>query len=96
MNKSVDLKFRINAISRKSGKAYTDQNAVLFLASDKALPAALRAYRDECVKLGADPAQIESLGLLIRRVEEYHAGHFHEVKIADVGPKSEAYLLKGE
>ena len=67
----IDRKFKILAINPCNGKIYTEENAVLFVAKDKALPDALFAYRRACEDLKCDDAHIESIGLLIERVVEF-------------------------
>ena len=68
---AVDRKFRILAVNPVNGKIYTEKNAVVFVAKDKALPAALRAYKAECERIGADANHVTSVGLLIERVVEF-------------------------
>lgn len=68
---NIDRKYQINAINPCSGNTHTEQDAVLFLAKDRALPAALETYRQESERLGANPAHLESIDLLIGRVKEY-------------------------
>jgi len=67
----IDRKFIIAAQNPVNGKKYSQDDALLLCAKDRAVPAALRAYKTECKKLGANPEHIESIGLLIGRVEEY-------------------------
>lgn len=68
---SIDRKFRILAVNPVNGKIYTDKNALLLCAKDKAVPAALRAYREECIRIGADETHVASIELLIGRVMEF-------------------------
>lgn len=68
---TIDRKFKILAVNPCNGKHYTDKNALLLCAHDKAVPAALRAYRDECIRLGCEEEHFHSIELLIERVEEY-------------------------
>ena len=75
MNTSViDRKFVILAVNPANGHIYTEKDSLLLCAKDKAVPAALRAYREECVRLGVNPEHIESVGLLIGRVDLFQAG----------------------
>jgi len=67
----IDRKFKLLAVNPVTGKIYTEETAMVFCAKDKAVPAALKAYREECVRYGANPEHIESVGLLIERVELY-------------------------
>jgi len=68
---TIDRKFIIAAQNPSNGKKYSQEDALLLCAKDKAVPAALRAYKSECERLGANPEHIESVGLLIGRVEDY-------------------------
>lgn len=68
---NIDRKYRIAAVNPCSGNTHDESDSMLFLAKDKAVPAMLRTYRDESARLGANPAHIESIGLLIERVEQY-------------------------
>lgn len=68
---TIDRKFKILAVNPVNGKIYTDQNALLLCAKDKAVPVALRAYMVECARIGSNPDHVKSVGLLIERVEQY-------------------------
>lgn len=68
---TIDRKFNIFAKNPVNGNEYTHENALLLCAKDKAVPAALKAYRDECEKLGANPEHIQSIELLMERVNNY-------------------------
>ena len=68
----IDQKYMIEAQNPCSGSIHTEKVAVLFLAEDKAfLEGALSGYRAKCIELGANPAHIESIDLLIQRVATY-------------------------
>lgn len=67
----IDRKFVITAFNPVNGKTYGSHNAVLLCAKDKAVPLALHAYQKECMRLGANREHIESVGLLIDRVEAF-------------------------
>lgn len=68
---NVDRKFKILAVNPVNGKIYTEENSLLLCAKDAAVPAALAAYRDKCIEIGANPEHIENVGLLLGRVEDY-------------------------
>jgi len=69
---TIDRKYTILATNPCSGSTHTEADSVLFLAKDRAfLEGALPAYRAKCVELGANPAHIESIDLLIERVRLY-------------------------
>lgn len=84
MTENIDTKFLLRAMSRSSRKTYTEQNAVVFLARDLALQAALQAYHNECERLGAADAQLEGVRMLLQRVEQYQSEHPSECKVADM------------
>lgn len=67
----IDRKYKIQATNPCSGTTHTEEDSVLFLAKDKAFLAALPTYRRESEKLGANPAHLESIDLLIERVTKY-------------------------
>lgn len=91
----IDRKFKIVAEQSITKAKHTEKDAVLFLAKDKALPATLDFYREECERLGADPDQIQGVLKLIERVKEYQAKHAKKVKVADIAPgKESARVLK--
>ena len=69
----IDSKFAIHAKHVTHRYLATEENAMIFLARDAALPATLRAYREECERLGSDEAQLKSIDALIVRVDEWQA-----------------------
>ena len=68
---NIDRKYNIHAVNPCSRNTHDEHDSILFLAKDKAVPAMLRAYLKESENLGANPAHLESIGLLIGRVEQY-------------------------
>jgi len=48
----IDLKYKILASQRATGKQYTSRDGFLFLARDPAVPDTLRFYRRKCEELG--------------------------------------------
>ena len=78
---NIDRKYKIHAVNPCSRNTHDEHDSILFLAKDKAVPAMLRTYLKESEKLGANPAHLESIGLLIGRVEQYQ--HEVEAKIPD-------------
>jgi hypothetical protein len=68
---TIDRKFHLLAINPITGKVYTEKNAVLLCAKDAAVPAALRAYRDECIRLETNEEHVTSICLLIERIERF-------------------------
>ncbi len=91
---SIDRKFQIVARSIVSNNHYTEDNAVLFLAKDKAFLLTLPTYLEKCKEVGAAPEQIKAVELLIARVADYQAKNPGVVKVPDVDPTIEADCLK--
>ncbi len=67
----VDRKFKFVAVNPCNGKVYTEENAVVFCAKDRALVAAIEAYISSAGFFGAADEHLESMGLLLGRVNEY-------------------------
>ncbi len=68
---TIDRKFKFLAINPCNKKIYDEENAVVFVAKDKALIPTLMAYQEECKKLGCESEHIKSIGLLIERVANF-------------------------
>ncbi len=91
---SIDRKFTIRAVAHKSKKCYTEDNAALFLAKDKAFLLALPFYLEKCKEVGAGPDQIKAVELMIERVRKFQEENPAEVKVPDVDPVVEASCLQ--
>lgn len=85
----IDRKFTFKATSIGSGKAYTQKNALVFLAKDKFLPELLDAYYKICVREGADERQIMGVVLLKERVLAWQRKNEKKVHLPDVKPGKE-------
>lgn len=81
---SIDRKYKIQATNPCSGSTHDETDSILFLAKDRAVPAMLRAYCEECARLGSNPAHIESISLLIDRVEEYQRENTSKIPDTDL------------
>ena len=93
MKEPIDRKFTFCATCCEHGHEHSHMNAMVFLAKDKALPATLQFYRDECFRLGAKEGQMFGIALLIERVMKYQADNAHLVKVADVDIPDMACIL---
>lgn len=80
----IDRKFTFVAVSKKSGKKYTENNAVLFLVKDALLPDLLDKYLELCSKAGVDQRQMTGVSLLKERVLAWQRKHETKVHIPDV------------
>lgn len=68
---AIDWKYKIQAVNPCSMNTHDENDSILFLAKDSAVPAMLRAYLAECERLGTNPAHLEAISLLLGRVEAY-------------------------
>lgn len=89
----IDRKFRIVAWCIEHDHIYDDGHGVFFCAKDKAFPVALRAYRVECERIGAAPAQLRGIDLLIERVDRYQAANPGILKVPDVDEALGAHII---
>ena len=71
--KTIDRKFDFVAFNPINQKVYTQQNALILCAKDAAVPAALEAYKQQCIDLDADDGHIKSIELLQERVRIFQA-----------------------
>ena len=67
----IDRKYKILAVNPCSGNVHTEEDAILFLAKDAAVLPMLETYVEECEMLGCEDTHIDSLHLLLERIEEY-------------------------
>lgn len=80
----IDRKYKILAVNPCSGNVHTEDDSILFLAKDQALLVALEAYVEECSLLGCEDSHLESVNLLIERVEQYQKNIKSEVPDTDL------------
>lgn len=92
IGEAIDRKFIIRATCVEHDHDYDDNHAVLMLAKDKAVPATLRFYRQECERLGAAAPQLRGIDLLIERVDRYQAANPGVLKVADVDEERGAHI----
>jgi len=67
----IDRKFKFVAVNPCNQKVYTEENAIIFCAKDMALLDALYAYRSKCCDLNCGDEHIESISMLMARVEAF-------------------------
>lgn len=89
----IDRKYTFCATSTEHPKEHSHMDALVFLAKDKALPATLSFYRDECFRLGAQVEQLQGIDLLIERVLCFQAERPDLVKVGDVDVPDMAGIL---
>lgn len=84
IDEPVERKYNFVARSVEHQTLHTHDDAMVFLAKDRALPATLRFYREECARLGVEQRQLDGIDRLIERVEAFQVAHPGLVKVADV------------
>lgn len=80
----IDRKFKFKALSVKSGKVYTEKNAMVFLIKDALLPDLLDKYMELCSAKGADERQMRGLTLLKDRILKWQRANEKKVHLPDV------------
>lgn len=92
---TIDRKFKFTAISQKSGKKYTQNNAIVFLVKDALLPDLLDKYLELCLQKGVDTRQLAGVSLLKDRVLAWQRRNSNKVHLPDVQiGKEEARVCK--
>jgi UV DNA damage repair endonuclease len=81
---AIDRKFKIAATSINNGHKHSQQDAILFLASDALLPALLDKYKELCIENMADDRQIKAVELLKERVVTWQTINKKKVHVPDV------------
>ena len=83
MSEILDQKYIIHA--RKAGTDYiiSQDEAILFRAQDKALVPTLKAYKEECKKLGCSEDHLGGITALIDRVKIWQSKNLSRVKRPD-------------
>jgi len=61
----IDRKIKFVATNPCKGSVYTEENAIVFCAKDKAVPHMLDAYRDKCLELVCGPDHIASITFVV-------------------------------
>ena len=80
----IDRKFKFKATSVKSGKVYTEHNAMVFLIKDALLPDMLDHYMQLCMEKGGSEQQNRGMVLLKDRVLTWQRKNIKKVKLPDV------------
>jgi len=84
MNEYIDRKFKFKATSIKSGKVYTQKNALVFLVKDALLPDLLDKYLELCLQRGVDDKQVLGVQLLKDRVLKWQRTYPTRVQLPGV------------
>lgn len=67
----IDRKFKFVATNPCKGNVYTEENAMVFCAKDRAVPTMLLAYIEKCKEIGCGMPHLQSVNLLLQRVIKY-------------------------
>ncbi len=70
---AIDWKYKIQAVNPCSKNTHDENDSILFLAKDKAVPHMIRAYMDKCRALGANEAHLIAMHQALQRIEKYQA-----------------------
>lgn len=81
---ALDRKFKFTAVSNKSGKTYTEKDAIIFLAKDSLLPNLLDHYVGLCSQAGVDERQMLGVKLLKDRVLTWQRKNIKKVHKPDI------------
>lgn len=82
----LDGKFHGIVVKNKNQQVVPQDQWIVFLAKDNAVPAMLAFYEAECLRHGAEPAQIEAVSEMRRRVDAWRTANLQLCKVADVEP----------
>lgn len=82
----LDGKFHGIIVKNKDGSIVPQDQWIVFLAKDNALPATLAFYAAECKRLGAADEQICAVNDMRERLDEWRRQNPHLCKVPDVAP----------
>lgn len=82
----LDGKFKGTVYRSRDNQVVDDEQWMVFLAKDNAVPQMLAFYRNRCVELGAGEEQIKSVDRLIDRVHAWRQTHHELCKVPDAEP----------
>ena len=80
----LDGKFHGIIVKNKDGSIVPQDQWIVFLAKDDAVPAMLLFYQKECERLGAAQEQIDAVADLRMRCAAWRTENEHLCKVADV------------
>lgn len=86
MSRKLDGKFHGVIVKNKDGSIVPQDQWIVFLAKDNAVPKMLAAYYTECQKQGASIEQLDAVAGLITRVDQWRRQNFDKCKVPDVQP----------
>ncbi len=86
MTERLDGKFQGTIRKNKNGEVVPPDEFMVFLAKDNAFPATLRFYREECVRQGSAPEQLQAVDEAIIRLDLWRENNPDRLKTPDVDP----------
>lgn len=87
----LDAKFYGEIRKVKDDSIVFDDEYVVFLAKDDAFAATLPIYRENCIKLGADPEQIAAVDRMMSRLYHWRENNPQRCKVPDAKGEKLAY-----
>jgi hypothetical protein len=84
--KKLDGKFSGVIIKSSDSSIVPDDQYMVFLAKDDALPPTLEFYEKECERIGAAPEQIAAIRALRARLQVWREAHPELCRTPDVKP----------
>lgn len=84
--KKLDRKFKGAIYANKDGRKIPDDQWIILLAKDDAVPATLQFYRDKCKLLGVEESHITAVSDLINRVEKWREQNVDLCRLPDTDP----------
>ena len=80
----LDAKFHGVIVKNKNGTVVPQDQWMVFLAKDNAVPAMLEFYEQECERQGAAPEQVAAVRAMRARVDAWRREHPELCKAPDV------------
>ncbi len=86
MPQKLDGKFHGVIVKNKDQSIVPQDQWMVFLAKDNAVPVMLNSYFSECRRLGASIEQLDAIAALIKRVQDWRDANPNKCKTPDVQP----------
>jgi hypothetical protein len=84
MPKPLDGKFYGTIFRHKDNQIEPPDSWIVFVARDDALLPTLQFYYEECERIGAEPAQLNAIHALIKKVAMWRQANPGKLKVPDV------------
>lgn len=80
----MDGNFEGTIRKAKNGNIVPEDEWIVFLAKDNAVPSMLEHYLQTCVRLGANQRQVQAVNRLLARVNDWRDAHPERLKTPDI------------